>query len=103
MNFSDSEIVMSVLAPFYQNTEDIKSADLILINTCSIREHAEERIWNRLREMRSLKKKKQTAENWNSRMYGRTSQRAMARKRSHCRPCCGSRCVSRYIKTSRNG
>lgn len=57
MNYSDSEIVMSVLAPFYQNTEDIKSADLILINTCSIREHAEERIWNRLREMRSLKKK----------------------------------------------
>lgn len=57
MNFSDSEIVMSVLAPFYTITEDIKTADLILVNTCSIRDHAEERIWNRLRQMRVLKKR----------------------------------------------
>ncbi len=57
MNFSDSEIVMSVLSPYYIITNDVKVADLILINTCSIREHAEERIWNRLRELRHLKKK----------------------------------------------
>lgn len=57
MNFSDSEIVMSVLSPNYILTNDVKNADLIFINTCSIREHAEERIWNRLRELRHLKKK----------------------------------------------
>lgn len=57
MNFSDSEIVMSVLMDTYEHTSDIKSADLILINTCSIRDNAEERIWNRLKEIRSLKKR----------------------------------------------
>ncbi|MDD2411518.1 MAG: tRNA (N6-isopentenyl adenosine(37)-C2)-methylthiotransferase MiaB [Bacteroidales bacterium] len=57
MNFSDSEIVMSVLADTYEHTSDIKSADLILINTCSIRDNAEARIWNRLKEIRSLKKR----------------------------------------------
>lgn len=57
MNFSDSEIVMSVLADTYEHTSDIKLADLILINTCSIRDNAEMRIWNRLKEIRSLKKR----------------------------------------------
>lgn len=57
MNFSDSEIVMSVLMDTYEHTSDIKSADLILINTCSIRDNAEVRIWNRLKEIRSLKKR----------------------------------------------
>ncbi len=57
MNFSDSEIVMSVLAESHEHTSDIKLADLILINTCSIRENAEDRIWNRLKELRSLKKR----------------------------------------------
>lgn len=60
MNFSDSEIVMSVLADTHEHTPDIKNADLILINTCSIRENAEDRIWNRLKELRSLKKKNKT-------------------------------------------
>jgi tRNA-2-methylthio-N6-dimethylallyladenosine synthase len=60
MNFSDSEIVMSVLADTHEHTSDIKNADLILINTCSIRENAEDRIWNRLKELRSLKKKNKT-------------------------------------------
>ena len=57
MNFNDSEIVMSVLSPHYQNTDNINEAELILINTCSIRDNAEERIWNRLKHLRALKKK----------------------------------------------
>jgi tRNA-2-methylthio-N6-dimethylallyladenosine synthase len=58
MNFSDSEIVASILRDNdYSLTADVKEANLILVNTCSIREKAEERVWKRLRELRSLKKR----------------------------------------------
>lgn len=56
MNVADSEVVASILADSYAITEDIKSADLILLNTCSIRDNAEQRIRKRLRELQSLKK-----------------------------------------------
>lgn len=50
MNFSDSEIVASILADSgYQPTRFLEEADLILINTCSIREKAEETVRKRLR------------------------------------------------------
>lgn len=57
MNFADSEVVNSILmndgmTPV-QRAED---ADVIFVNTCSIRENAETRVWNRLKEFRSLKK-----------------------------------------------
>ncbi len=58
MNFSDSEIVNSILRE--NNSElidNIEDADIILINTCSIRDNAEKRIFNRLRELEHLKKK----------------------------------------------
>jgi len=59
MNFSDSEIVGSILQEnAYEATGDIKEADLILVNTCSIRDNAEQRVRNRLSEMHSLKRKK---------------------------------------------
>lgn len=58
MNFSDSEIVASVLAEHgYLPTKEVQAADIILVNTCSIRAHAEERVKKRLRQFRSLKKK----------------------------------------------
>jgi len=58
MNFSDSEIVASILSSEgYSLVNDPHQASLILINTCSIREKAEERVWKRLRELKSLKKK----------------------------------------------
>ena len=58
MNFSDSEIVVSVLEEKgFRNTKNIREADLILINTCSIRDHAEQRVRKRLDYMQSLKKK----------------------------------------------
>ncbi len=58
MNFSDSEIVGSILKENeYEQTFDIKNADLILVNTCSIRDNAEQRVRNRLNEMHSLKKR----------------------------------------------
>ena len=59
MNFSDSEIVGSILEEnAYERTSDIKTADHILVNTCSIRDNAEQRVRNRLSEMHALKKRK---------------------------------------------
>jgi tRNA-2-methylthio-N6-dimethylallyladenosine synthase len=58
MNFADSEILASILtADGYILTADYKQADLILVNTCSIRDHAEQRVFNRLNEFSSLKKR----------------------------------------------
>jgi len=59
MNFSDSEIVASVLNDHgYTTTEEIKLADIIFVNTCSIRDNAEQRVKKRLQFLNSLKKKK---------------------------------------------
>lgn len=57
MNFSDSEIVASVLQKEgFRTTKDHKEADLVLINTCSIRDNAEVRVRNRLKEFNAVKK-----------------------------------------------
>jgi len=59
MNFSDSEIVASILGGAgYGPTRDMESADLILVNTCSIREKAEENIRQRLSIFNKLKRQK---------------------------------------------
>jgi len=58
MNIADSEIVASVLNESgYDVTRDINEASLILLNTCSIRENAEQKIWNRLKALKSVRKK----------------------------------------------
>jgi tRNA-2-methylthio-N6-dimethylallyladenosine synthase len=60
MNFADSEIVNSILLEEGMMVADsAESADVILVNTCSIRENAETKVWNRLKEFRSLKKENQ--------------------------------------------
>jgi len=59
MNVADSEVVISILSKAgYTPTEDIGDAGLILINTCSIRDNAEQRIWGRLKAISHLKKQK---------------------------------------------
>jgi len=59
MNFSDSEIVASILAEEgFGATRDMELADLILINTCSIREKAEDTVRRRLRIFDKLKAEK---------------------------------------------
>ena len=61
MNFSDSEIVASILKNIgYSTTNDLKSANLILINTCSIREKAEQNVRNRLSVFKAKKHKNTT-------------------------------------------
>jgi tRNA-2-methylthio-N6-dimethylallyladenosine synthase len=58
MNFSDSEIVMSIMQQGgFDSTSDFTTADAIFINTCSIREKAEQTVRKRLSEFNSLKKK----------------------------------------------
>lgn len=56
MNIADSEVVASILSEQFQITESQKEADLILINTCSVRDNAEQRIRKRLKEMGALKR-----------------------------------------------
>ncbi|HCN84606.1 MAG TPA: tRNA (N6-isopentenyl adenosine(37)-C2)-methylthiotransferase MiaB [Sphingobacteriaceae bacterium] len=57
MNFSDSEIVASIMGGIgFKTTSDYKEADVIFINTCSIRENAEQRVRNRLVEFGAAKK-----------------------------------------------
>ena len=59
MNFSDSEIVASILQKEgFDTTSDITQADVIFLNTCSIREKAEQTVRNRLIHINGLKKKK---------------------------------------------
>lgn len=59
MNFSDSEIVASILAKEgYDTTADIALADVVFLNTCSIREKAEQTVRNRLTHFTSMKKRK---------------------------------------------
>ena len=59
MNFSDSEIVTSILQKDgFNTTDDIEQADLILLNTCSIREKAEITVRKRLAAFNQIKKNK---------------------------------------------
>src|SRR5881628_2535351 len=56
MNVLDSELVLGQLrAQGYESTEDRDHADVILYNTCSVREHAEQKVWSRLGELRPAK------------------------------------------------
>ncbi|MFM7565637.1 MAG: tRNA (N6-isopentenyl adenosine(37)-C2)-methylthiotransferase MiaB [Flavobacteriales bacterium] len=58
MNFSDSEVVASILSNHgFQTTREIEKADLVLVNTCSIRDNAEQRVRNRLTEFKQYKRK----------------------------------------------
>ena len=57
MNFSDSEVVASILKnKGYELTDNSKEASLILLNTCSIRDKAEQTVRNKLKNFNSLKK-----------------------------------------------
>ena len=61
MNVADSEVVASVMKMAgYEMTEDIHEADAIFVNTCSVRENAEQRVYSRLQYFHSLKKKKKS-------------------------------------------
>lgn len=59
MNVADSEVVASVMKMAgYVVTEDLESADAVLINTCSIRDNAEQKIFSRLSQLAAMRKKR---------------------------------------------
>lgn len=59
MNFSDSEIVASILAnEGFNTTQELENADLVLVNTCSVREKAELTVRKRLEKYNTIKKKR---------------------------------------------
>jgi len=59
MNKLDSELVESRLtAAGYERAEGESDADVVLLNTCSVRQHAEDRVWSRLGVLRQLKREK---------------------------------------------
>ena len=56
MNVLDSELVLGQLrGQGYQSTESRDEADVIIYNTCSVREHAEQKVWSRLGELKERK------------------------------------------------
>ena len=61
MNVVDSETVMAIMAAEgFGRAEGVGDADVVLLNTCSIREGAEQRIWHRLDELAALKKRRRS-------------------------------------------
>ncbi len=57
MNFSDSEIVASIMTDKnYLSTDQAEGADIVFLNTCSIRENAEKKVLNRLKQLQHLRK-----------------------------------------------
>lgn len=57
MNVADSEVVASVMRTVgYELTDDIHKADCVLVNTCSVRDNAEQRVLGRLADLQSLRK-----------------------------------------------
>ena len=59
MNVRDSELVIAqFLNKGYRLTDTVQDADVILFNTCSVRQHAEDKVWSELGRMKQLKKNK---------------------------------------------
>jgi tRNA-2-methylthio-N6-dimethylallyladenosine synthase len=59
MNMADTEVVLSLLSKDgYEITSNLANADVVLVNTCSVRENAEQRVYGRLGQFKHLKNKK---------------------------------------------
>lgn len=58
MNEADSEIINSILISSGMELSTLQDSNLILLNTCAIRENAESKIWHRLNELRAIKRSK---------------------------------------------
>lgn len=57
MNINDTEVIFAILAKHeYSRTEDINEADIIMANTCSVRDNAEQRIWGRIEQFQAQRK-----------------------------------------------
>ena len=62
MNVADSEVVASVMQMAgYETTEELDEADAVFLNTCSIRDNAEQKIYHRLDALDAIKRQRQKA------------------------------------------
>ena len=80
MNLADTELLIGLLKPHgYEPTKTVDHADVILLNTCAIREHAEERVLKRLRETyvpsQSPSSRRSPGTHW---LYGPAPPRSLA-------------------------
>ena len=59
MNVADSEVVASVMQMAgYETTENIDEADAVFLNTCSVRDNAEQKIYHRLEALNALRRQR---------------------------------------------
>ena len=59
MNVNDTEVIFAILAKAgYERTEQMEEADLVMANTCSVRDNAEQRIWGRIEVFNQVRKKR---------------------------------------------
>lgn len=59
MNLADSETIASILgADGWEYTDRFEKADVVFINTCAVRENAEQRIWNKLEHLKGIKRQR---------------------------------------------
>lgn len=59
MNVNDTEVIWSILKSHgYKKVENITEANIILLITCSIRDNAEQKVWNKLNNLNYIRKKK---------------------------------------------
>ena len=66
MNVADSEVVASVMQMAgYETTDDISQADAVLLNTCSVRDNAEQKIYHRLQALSAMRSSRLKAQNSN--------------------------------------
>ena len=66
MNVADSEVVASIMQMGgYETTDSIDDADAVFLNTCSVRDNAEQKILHRLEALNALRRQRQTANNTN--------------------------------------
>lgn len=76
MNVNDTEVIISIMKEAgYTYTTNMKVADVILVNTCSIRDNAEQRIWGRLGEFSHVKNERKNYRCGYRRLYGGTVER----------------------------
>ena len=80
-------------------TRDVDEADVVLINTCSIRDNAEKRVRNRLTEFKKKKEGQPRNGRWYFRLYGRTTKKISSRARKTCRFGRWTRCISETCQT----
>ena len=99
MNFSDSEIVASILSKEgFNTTQNLEDADLVLVNTCSIREKAEQTVRKRLEKYNAVKK---INPNMKIGVLGCMAERLKSKfleEEKNGRSCCRTRCLQRFAK-----